>query len=351
MSTAKDAKSGAYFAGLAVLCSYVLSFTLSVIVFFVRKNKLASPVSEFKPLIAASLPITAMRTITSLAVSLVSVVLPLRLVAAGYSRSQAMSMFGAAAGEAMPLLFIPSTLIGSFTLVLIPEISENYYNKKTLNLKNDIEKALKFTAFLTCLFIPVFFVCGEELGVLIFNSPQCGKYLTASAFLMVFMSISGLSTSILNSIGYEKRTLAYCIISGIFMILSIWFLPKYMGIYALLVGFTFVYGLTTILNLRLISIKCPEKPKFTKFFVLLLLLLIPCCLFGFMLKKLLLPLLGTFFSFVVCFIATTIFSALSCIGAGLVDIDIIKRKFRFRQNSIKYSQKQYADNKVNRTSG
>ena len=52
------------------------------------------------------------------------------------------TIYGAAVGEAMPLLFIPSTLIGSFTLVLIPEISENFYKKRDFYLQRDIEKGI-----------------------------------------------------------------------------------------------------------------------------------------------------------------------------------------------------------------
>ena len=170
---------GAFRAGVAVLCSYLFSFTLATIVFFFRKHKLKNPKSEFKPLLTSALPITAMRTANSLTISLVSIILPLRLVWAGMSNNQAMSIFGACVGQAIPLLYIPTTLIGSFTLVLVPEISENFYKKNYFYLKRDVEKSIKFATFLTCLFIPVFFVCGEQIGVLVFDSHQCGTYLTA----------------------------------------------------------------------------------------------------------------------------------------------------------------------------
>jgi stage V sporulation protein B len=162
ISRVSDVFQGAYYASVAVLISYVFSFSLATFVFFVRKHKLKNPKGQLKPLLLSALPVTFMRTANSLSNSLVSVILPLRLTLAGFSNSQAMSMIGSAMGQAMPLLFIPTTLIGSFTLVLIPEISENFYKKRDFYLQRDIEKALKFTTFLTCLFIPVFFVCGEE---------------------------------------------------------------------------------------------------------------------------------------------------------------------------------------------
>lgn len=325
---ATDVYQGAFRAGVAVLISYLFSFTLASAVFFIRKNKLKNPKSEFKPLLKSALPITAMRTANSLAVSLVSIILPLRLINAGLTETQAMSSFGAAVGQAIPLLFIPTTLIGSFTLVLVPEISESFYRKRHFYLKRDVEKALKFTTFLTCLFIPVFFVFGEEIGILIFNGYECGKYLTASAFLMLFMSLSNITTSILNSMGFEHKTLIYYIISGIFMLASIWFLPQFISIYALLIGFTFIYGLTTILNLVLLNKHCEQKPKYLKFLFLAVILLVPTILFGAMLEKMLLSILGTFFTFIVGAGAMVLFNSALYVGFGLMEFDVLRTKIK-----------------------
>lgn len=328
ISTTTSAYIGAYYAGVAVIVSYVFSFTLATIVFFVRGNRLKNPKSEFKPLLTSAMPVTAMRTVNSLAISIVSVILPLRLISAGYTNSQAMSLFGSAVGQAIPILFIPTTLIGSFTIVLVPEIAENFYNKNHSKLKTEIEKAIKFTATLTNIFIPVFFVCGEEIGILIFGSTECGKYLTASAYLMLFMSLSSLSTSILNSIGQEKKALIYCIVSGIFMLLCIYFLPKYMGIYSLLIGFSFVYGLTTVLNVILLRKKCTKKPRFIKFVLLSTVLTIPSILLGFMLEKLLLSVLGTALTFIACSVVIVAFTLLLYVGFNLFDVSIVLKRIK-----------------------
>ena len=321
-----DKANGALGAGIAVISSYVLSFTLAAIVFIARKNKLASPKTELKPLILASTPVTAMRTVNSLAVSLVSVVLPHRLIAAGYSESQAMTLFGAAAGQAIPLLFIPTTLIGSFTLVLIPEISENYYRKNNLSLKNDVEKAIKFTSLITCFFVPVFFVCGKQIGILVFDSPECGEYLTASAFLMLFMGLSNITTSILNSIGCEVQALLFCVAGGVLMLASIWFLPAYVGIYALLIGFSFVYVITTILNLVLLKKKCPVKPRLIKYLISSAAITLPTLILGEMIESLLTNILGIFFTFFVCSFITCTFYGLLAFGFNLLSFEIVKGK-------------------------
>ncbi len=312
-------------ASVAVLVSYIFSFTLATIVFFVRKNKICNPKTQLKPLFKSSAPITLMRTANSLTISLVSVILPLRLISAGWTNAAAMSAFGSAAGQAIPLLFIPTTLIGSFTLVLIPELSENYYRKKYFYLKRDIEKSLKITALISCLFIPIFTVCGQEIGILVFNSHECGTYLTASAFLMLFMSISNITTSMLNSIGLEKKTLLFFIISSVFMLISIWFLPAVIGVYSLLVGFSFIFCLTSILNIVLLYKKCPEKPACVKGIVTSFLLAIPTAILGLFLKKMLLSPLGSVLTLFICAFVMGAFYCLLAVAFGLVDFRVVVR--------------------------
>ncbi|MCQ2387418.1 MAG: oligosaccharide flippase family protein [Clostridia bacterium] len=335
---------GALKAGLAVLISYIFSFSVATFIFFYRKNRLVRPKEQMKVLLSSAVPVTAMRTVNSLSMSLVSIILPLRLIVAGYSKSSALSLYGSAFGQAMPILFIPTTLIGSLTVVLVPEIAEDFYSKKNTSLKTEIEKAIKFTTFITCVFIPIFFVCGEEIGIIIFDNLDCGKYLSVSSFIMIFMGLSNLTTSILNSIGLENKVLICTTISGLFMIASVFFLPKILGIYSLLVGFTFVYGITCIYNLYLINKHCPVKPKIKRYILVSSLLIIPSSFLGLMLEKLLLSILGTTFTFIICAVIITIFTTLLFVGFNLIDFNFIKSRFRIRKS---HSEKRVAIQSTN----
>ena len=112
------------------------------------------------------------------------------------------------------------------------------------------------------------------------------------------------------------------------MLLSVWFLPKFIGIYALLVGFSFVYVLTTILNLMLIGKKCPEKPEFTGFFLLSAVLTLPAISLGAIAEKLLLKPLGTLLCTALCTALVTAVYLVCALGCGLADIEFIKSEFR-----------------------
>ncbi|MBE5756544.1 MAG: hypothetical protein E7342_01975 [Clostridiales bacterium] len=317
--------SGVTRAVVAVLISYLFSFTTSTIVMFSKGFRLTSPKKELKPLIKSSMPITLMRSVSSFISSLVSIILPLRLVASGLTNAEAVALFGSSFGMAMPLLFIPSTLISSFTIVLVPELSTNFYAKKFDKLKTDLKKSLTFTIYISCLFIPVFFVLGEELGVLVYNNLESGIYLKHSAFLMFFLTLSSLTTSVLNSIGLENKTLIFYLISSIFMLLCIWILPLFIGIYALLIGFTFVFGLTTILNFILIRKKC-GKLEILKFTFLSILFIIPTVVFGLLVKNLLVNILGSFFTTILLSLLLAGFYSIFFPLFNLFDLGVIKSK-------------------------
>ncbi|MBQ0099611.1 MAG: oligosaccharide flippase family protein [Firmicutes bacterium] len=342
ISKTDDVFKGAKFASIAVTFSFIVSFSIATFVFFFRKNKIISPKGELLPLIQSSAPVTAMRTANSLTSSLISIVLPARLISVGFSSAEAMSLFGASVGQAIPILFAPTSLIGSFTLVLIPQISEDFYKKDFNKLKRDIEISFKFAIFLTCLFLPLFLVCGEEIGMTIFKSEKCGEYLTASSFLILFVGLSNISTSILNSMGKEKYTLIFFLISALCMFFSIWFLPKYIVIYSLLVGFVFVYGLTAILNIFLIRKTCPIKPQVYRFAYKTILIQFPSILLGLMLEKMILFPLGTIATLIICTIVILPFNAFMFIAFNLVSMDEIVTFLPFLKKKQKRQRKSVA---------
>ena len=109
--------TGAEKISYAVLISYIFSFLASSVAYFCCGGKIKPFKSELKPLLSSATPITLMRTITSLINTVIALVLPSRLIASGLSSSVAMSKYGAISGMSIPLIYIPSTLIGSIALV------------------------------------------------------------------------------------------------------------------------------------------------------------------------------------------------------------------------------------------
>lgn len=240
-------------AAKAVLISYVFSFTLSTSVFLLKSGKPTNPIQKLKPVLKSSSPITAMRTLTSFLGSLVAIILPSKLVDIGIDKTLAMQSFGELSGMALPLLFIPSTIIGSIALVIVPKLSENYYKNQRERLNFAIERAFDYSMLIAVIIVPMFISCGNEIGKIVYANKNAGHYLSVSAFIMVPMSITMISNSVLNSLNKEKFTLINFLIGAAAMILSILFFTKKLNIYSLILGYFLSYLFTGMLNFLLLS--------------------------------------------------------------------------------------------------
>ena len=307
ITTATSNINGIKGAGYAVTISYVFSFVTAIILYFVRGGKLKNPRGEIKPLISSATPITAMRTATSLINTLIAIILPLRLVLGGMSQSMAISSYGELSGMSIPLIYIPSTLIGSIALVLVPELSDNYYRHSTITLKNNMERGVKSSVFISALIIPVFLSVGKELGYLVYNNVNAGVYVQRACIIMLPMSITMISTSMLNSLNLEKKTLAYYSVGALFLLASIYFLPKYLGVYSLVVGLFISYVLTATFNLILIRKTCKRPPEYSFFIIASIFLIIPSALFGHLLKGILLNYLPVYLTIIICALSVVAF--------------------------------------------
>jgi len=292
------------FASVAVLVSYIFSFTAASIVYTIKGGRLQNPSKKLRPLIASSTPITFMRGATSLTSSLIAVILPAALMANGLSRQEAVSEFGIISGMTLPLLFIPSTIIGSVSLVLVPELSNDFYRKNDLGLRANVEKALLISATVAMLIIPVFIGAGPYIGELIYKNRQSGVYLRAAAIVMLPMSTTMISTSLLNSMGMERKTLLYYLTGASLLLICVIFLPRLIGNYGLIAGYLLNFTVNAVFNIKLLKKICCNSLSYIKKQLIALPLVAFCallCYFGFnLLSKFTTP----FVSLVICGIAT-----------------------------------------------
>ena len=319
VSGAGSGAEGAKRAGTAVFISYVTSFVLSGATFIFGSGRLRSPIRRLKPLIVSSTPITAMRTLNSLTGTVVALALPARLVFYGAETSVALSEFGKLSGMAMPLLFIPSTVIGSIALVIVPEISQSFYEKNKEKLIGSISRSVGACVLISAVIIPVFIACGREIGVFIYDSGEAGVYLSVSAVIMMPMSLSMITSSLLNSINKERKTLLNFIISLAVMFAIIWFAPSIMGVYALIAAYFVNFTITAIMNVTTLDKAVGKNYRYGKNLSLTIASIAASAAFGILLKGIL-SALPTVVTIAVCSAAVTGFNIALLSVFGVLDI-------------------------------
>ena len=331
-----DVFDGAKRIAFAIVLSYLVSFTLSTAYFFIKGGRLKNPKHQLKPLLSSAIPITGMRTSNSLINSAISLLLPARLIAAGYTSAEAVSEIGVAMGMSMPILSIPATLIGSLALVMVPELAENFFRGQHAKLRDNIEKALKATVLIACLLIPLLFVLGENIGILLFSNKHGGQIIRFSSFMLLPMSVGMITTSILNSLGYEKQTCAYFFIGAAVTLSCVWFLPRFAGVYALMIGMAASSIVSAVLNLRLITKKSKEKVRFCKHTLISAATIVPASLFGILTLNMLSALLPAAAATVLCAFILLSAHALFLFALGLVRPRWIKAFVRRSPDQTKF---------------
>ncbi len=280
----------------ANVLSYAVAFFVALSFSLFEKNGFGSPLPLAKELFRSSLPITAVRIFSALLVSAVAVILPMMLVQSGFSNTDAIKLYGVLTGMVIPVLFIPATLIGSLSLVLSPQLSEDFYKKNTVRLKRNIHRGLTLALLLSGLLVPIIFVLGEDVGNLLFSSATAGEMVKNGSPLLLPMSLSMLSTSVMNALGNQKLSLKYYLFGAVTLIASIVFLSSHLGAYSYLVGMGLNFSLTALCNLLFLWKRKLVLNDFFKKLLLVCALILPIALFGQFLKAVCLQTLGAYFS-------------------------------------------------------
>ena len=328
-------------ATLSLSIACILSCVLVVIIYFALKQKLASPKTALKPLIKSSSPITMLRTVSSLVQSLIAIIIPIRLTTSGLSISEAMAEYGMLMGMAFPLIMIPSTLISSVAVTLVPEISSKTDNiddsSRThdfAGLKNNITLGINISALISVLFVPAFMVLGSPICQILFNSSEAGKYVSLASIIIPAMGISQISSSILNSIGLEIKSLVNYALGAVALFVCIFFLPKYIGAYALVIGLGLMNIITATLNIRMLKKRDLINGKYLKFLLSCIIFVIICSIIGFFVNNI----FNLFLPLFISTMLTGIICVLFMIGlfyvtniANFKGFLIIKRKKHFKK--------------------
>lgn len=283
-------------AALSLSIACLLSMVLSVVLYFVYGGKLRKPGGVYKEVLKSSTPITAVRFLSSLVQPIIALIIPARLIAAGYTSSQSLSVYGVAIGMTMPLLFIPITIVGSLSTALIPDLSAAVESEDSSHIKNRITTSLIITMFISFLMIPLFIGAGENIGLFFFNNITSGVLLSGAAWMTLPLALTNITSSILNALGMEVKSFINYLIGSIFLFLGICLLPGVIGIRALIVGMGVCVSVTSLLNLIMIKRKTKIKLGILKPMLLMASFCLPSAALTFFVTSLLNGVVPLFFN-------------------------------------------------------
>ncbi|MDE6472108.1 MAG: oligosaccharide flippase family protein [Clostridia bacterium] len=242
-----------YAYALAMLAGDIIVVAIIIIMYVAKKGKLAKPTLG-KEIAKSATPLTVTRIVGSLMSTFMSLILPSLLVTKlGMSQSMATADFGRASGMVMPLIFTPTSIIGSLSVVLIPEIASVKAGKGVKSLSGSLGNAILFGCLVSCVFFTLFSGAGNQLGDLLYDDPLSGEYLSFASIIMIPMCLNNLVVSMLNSMGKEFNTFISHVIGCVVLMIILLTTPALLGVKAYFVSLGAMHLTALAINLIVLN--------------------------------------------------------------------------------------------------
>jgi stage V sporulation protein B len=174
---------------------------------FYRKHKLhnilakGSAIEILKRMYGLALPITINRVITTLVFSIHAIIIPMRFQDAGYTISEATSLYGQLSGIAYTVISLPSIVTVSLAITMVPAISEAQAANNDSLIRKRSSLALKYTLLAGIPWAVIFYVLPFHLTSFLFKSPEAGIPLKMLALGCIFIYLQQTTNGILQGLG------------------------------------------------------------------------------------------------------------------------------------------------------
>ena len=175
--------------------------------------------------------------------------IPLRLQRYYETSSTALSIYGVFTGMALPLIMFPCAITGSFSMVLLPSISEAHAFKNDKKIAATIRSSLLLCLFLGTLCTAAFLQFGPALGLLLYHEDRVGSYLVTLAWICPFLYLNTVTASILHGLGKTMEVFLHNLAGLTLRLLFTWFLVPVFGIQGCLWGLLLSQLVTAMLSI------------------------------------------------------------------------------------------------------
>jgi len=175
------------------------------------------------------------------------IAIPAGLRRFGAGGSAALSAYGTLQAMAFPLIFFPSSVIGAFASLLIPELTECASLGYHQRVQRISQKVVRFTLIFSIGCAGLFFAFGEDMGKSIYSSGEAGKYIFAFAPLVPIMYLDTAVDSVLKGLGKQVYCMKVNIIDATLSLILVLILVPLFGTW----GYVICVYIAEIINATL----------------------------------------------------------------------------------------------------
>jgi len=175
----------------------------------IKISKSVKPMASTKIIsrvIGTTFPLSLNRFVNTLLQSVESVIIPQRLMI-NLSKQKSLSIFGELSGMALPIVMLPSIVVNSLSVTLIPAIAEAHEKNDMPSLEHRIDESVCYTIIVSFATSALLLSLSNEIAIVLYHNAEVGKFMKMFSFVIPFMYLSHIMTSTLNGMGKQKLTL------------------------------------------------------------------------------------------------------------------------------------------------
>lgn len=202
--------------------------------FFDRRYHLRSRSKETdvkgtgKKILGISLPVALTSYVRSALVSVEHSLIPKGLAKFGSDRESALAAYGTLGSMALTVINFPYALIGSFSSLLIPEVTESRATGKKRHIRYLAYRTYQASSVFAFCLMGLFYEFSDEIGTVLYSSPLAGEYIKQLSFIVPIMYTDTVTDSLLKGMGEQFYSMKVNIADAFISVVLVWLLvPRY----------------------------------------------------------------------------------------------------------------------------
>lgn len=162
-----------------------------------------------------TLPLCLNGFLTNILGTMATLIVPRRLLVAGFSHSEALSLIGKFTGMAMTLLTIPLIVVSTINTLIIPDLSQTMSQGKCYEATCRIKKVIKLAFLLGLSTTIICNIVPTALGEMFYSRNDLGAYIRFVSFAAPVFFTSSTMFGILNGLNRQSVILRNSLIEAL----------------------------------------------------------------------------------------------------------------------------------------
>lgn len=298
--------------------------SLILLFFYYRKCIRKLPKSNIKPegraqllfnVLIISLPLCINGFLSNIFATLSTLIVPRRLLAAGFSYGEALSLIGKYTGMAVTLIGIPLIVVNSINSLLIPDLSQSLSRGDSYEASVRIKKVMKISFLLGLSTTVICSLIPYELGNLFYNRNDLGSFIFMASLSAPIFFTSSIMFGVLNGLNKQGIIVRNSFIIALMELICLFIFTSIpnINIYGYSITLFITSSFSIILNLYEVKKEIKINISLTNVLIFILLAILTFLILNIFIKRFLYP-LGTFETLFVVLITFLIFIYYSRFG-------------------------------------